>query len=77
MTRELRVGEPDQSAASKTRLGSTINEEERMMHVYEPAKSRLGDRELHDIVESHFRIEVLGVHRKPRVSEVKQCAVAA
>ncbi|XP_044745195.1 uncharacterized protein LOC123307057 [Coccinella septempunctata] len=85
VSRDLRIGEPNQPAASKTRLGWVVHgtaprraiyEGEDVLHIYERANSvNPGEKELHDLVEAHFKIEALGVQGKPRMSEVHQRAV--
>ncbi|XP_075990120.1 uncharacterized protein LOC142985759 [Anticarsia gemmatalis] len=83
VSRELRVGGPNEPAASKTQLGWVVHgttprhlimKIENVLHVYEPERSE--DRELHDLVEKHFRIEALGIASEPRVSEADRRAIS-
>lgn len=86
VSRELRVGEPDQPAASRTQLGwvvhgtvprSVIIVNEKVLHVYERTdENEQPDQLLHDLVEKHFKIEALGVSLQPRVSDADQRAIA-
>ncbi|CAH0727422.1 unnamed protein product, partial [Brenthis ino] len=87
VSRELRVGGPNQPAASRTQLGwvvhgtaprSVIHNQDGVLHVFtvEPGGSlkEQQDQRLHDLVEEHFRIDALGIAHKSRVSEVNSRA---
>lgn len=86
VSRELRVGSQNQPAASRTQLGwvvhgtaprGTIYREGNVLHLYEPARpTSAGDQELHNLVETHFKIESLGIQKKPRVSEADKRAIS-
>lgn len=85
VSRELRVGGPDQPAASRTHLGwvvhgtaprKAIYEEGNVLHIYEPDRAtNVSNQELHDLVEAHFKIETLGIQGKPRINEADQRAI--
>ncbi|CAH0730313.1 unnamed protein product, partial [Brenthis ino] len=87
VSRELRVGGPNQPAASRTQLGwvvhgtaprSVIHNQDGVLHVFtvEPGGGlkKQQDQRLHDLVEEHFRIDALGIAHKSRVSEVNSQA---
>ncbi|XP_026745266.1 uncharacterized protein LOC113506629 [Trichoplusia ni] len=80
VSRELRVGGPNQPAASRTQLGWVIHgtaprkaitvNQDNVLHIVDY------DQQLHDLVEAHFKIEALGVKQEPRVRETDQRATA-
>lgn len=88
VSRQLRIGGSDQPAASRTHLGwvvhgsvprSVIYSSEGVFHIYAPdrrvSKNELHDQHLHDLVETHFRIDAIGVALKPRVSDADERAM--
>nr|XP_049693327.1 uncharacterized protein LOC126053911 [Helicoverpa armigera] len=83
VSRELRVGGPNQPAASRTQLGWVVHgtaprtlvaTEGGVLHIHE--RDMKGDNQLHELVEAHFKIEALGVTHKPRVSDADRRAQA-
>lgn len=85
VSRELRVGGPNQPAASLTQLGwvvhgtapqNVIIKEDNVLHLYESEKQQHNHQRLHDLVEAHFKIEALGIAREPRISDADQRATA-
>lgn len=82
VSRELRVGGPNQPAASLTQLGWVVHgtaprniiiNKDNVFHLYESMEQQ---QRLHDLVEAHFKIEALGIAREPRVSDADQRATA-
>ncbi|XP_044755112.1 uncharacterized protein LOC123314064 [Coccinella septempunctata] len=66
----------EKMARPGTALCRAIYEGEDVLHIYERANSvNPGEKEVHDLVEAHFKIEALGVQGKPRTSEAHQRAV--
>ncbi|XP_045539877.1 uncharacterized protein LOC106715742 [Papilio machaon] len=80
VSRELRVGRPDQPAASRTQLGwvvhgtvpRTIAQNECVLHVYEPIHQCTNDQDLHELMEDHFTTKDFGVSQKSHVSDEVQ-----
>ncbi|XP_049880427.1 uncharacterized protein LOC126376924 [Pectinophora gossypiella] len=87
VSRELRVGGPNEPAASRTQLGwvvhgsvprNTIIQQGSVLHIYDVERhgdtTDQYDRRLEQLVEAHFKIDALGVSHKPLVGVANQRA---
>lgn len=78
VSQELRVGKPNQPAASRTQLGwvihgtvprRVIGVQDSVLHIHTADDIERQNQQLQELVEKHFSIDAMGIFHKPRERE--------